>query len=195
MFDEITKSVVLSGTECDCHEVSAADGILSLSFEQTFSKECLDRSAILRAAKVVIVPRCVRRLGAGCFELSEALECVSFQLGSQLESIGERCFYKCALLKRVEGWLSEYVRPMSVSACLHVGHALRATQKHLLRKTPGVVQGTGSHCFSGCTRLGHIEIPANVEIIAAYCFGPSERSPFGAPRADQCCSSLARVTF
>ena len=110
MFDEITKSVVLSGTECDCHEVSEADRIMSLSFEQTFSKECLDRSAILRAAKVVIVPRCVRRLGAGCFELSEALECVSFQLGSQLESIGERCFYKCALLKRVEGWLSEYVR-------------------------------------------------------------------------------------
>ena len=199
MSREIAQFVVVTGSDFDFDQVRQSHQIVSLSFEPTFSGECLSGSAILRAAKVVIVPRSVRRLGAGCFALSEALECVSFQLGSQLEYIGERCFYKCALLKRVEGWPSRGTQHAVFCISPRCSTVPQSDAKSLLRIAPGVVQSAGNHCFSGCPLLGHIEIPANVEVIGTYCFGPSEHSSggfgIGGPRADQCCSSLARVTF
>ena len=62
MSREITRFVVVADTNLDCHEVPEGHQIVSLSFEPTFSGECLSGSAILRAAKVVIDPCSVRSL-------------------------------------------------------------------------------------------------------------------------------------
>ena len=49
--------------------------------------------------RVLVIPKTIRRIGSGAFVKCNKLENVIFESGSELVSIGRRCFSKCQMMR------------------------------------------------------------------------------------------------
>ena len=130
-----------------------------------------------REIESVVIPASVRGIGKKAFAFCSELRAVSFEEGSELESIGNRAF--CACDRLLEITLPETLKECGEKAFAYCSHlASIILPEGVEELTDGIFEGcralnlvsvsdktrrVGKSAFSACVSLGSVELPESVE--------------------------------
>lgn len=116
--------------------------------------------------KSIIIPSTITNIGNHAFDNCATLKTVTFEEGSNLQTIGDNAFQKCVALEGIK-------IPNTVTSLGQYAFSNCSALASVVFEEGSTLDKLKNYSFTNCTALASIDIPNSVKTIGNYCFANS----------------------